>query len=103
MTNDFIIKNTVLEKYTGSASHVIIPEGITIENHLEEMLCDLIHAGHENIIQKMLDSGRLITRENIDFCIQTAIASQNHAVQLLLTNYKYQHFDFCNPADKLKL
>ena len=59
--------------------------------------------GDSKIIQKMLDSGKIITSEDIDSLIEDAIQCQKYEIQLMLMDYKYQHFDFHNPADKLKL
>ena len=55
------------------------------------------------MIEKLLNTGFFITKKNIDKFIQYANQKQKHEIQLLLTDYKYQHMDFKNPADKLKL
>ena len=32
-----------------------------------------------------------------------AIENKEHKIQIMLTNYKYEHFNFKDPANKLKL
>ncbi len=60
---------------------------------------------HENIevIQKILDSGNFITKRNIDKFIQYAIENQKHQVQILLIDYKYQHFEFKSIGERFIL
>ncbi len=53
--------------------------------------------------RKILETGRIFTRENIDQAIQYAIREQNYEKQILLLNYKYQHFSFADRGESLKL
>ena len=56
----------------------------------------------QKIVKEFIQE-EIFTQDNIDIYIQIAIENHLYELQLILTNYKYQHFDFQNPADKLKL
>jgi len=53
--------------------------------------------------RKILDTGKLFTENNIDDYIAYAFEIQDHQKQILLINYKYQHFDFTEIGENLKL
>ncbi|MBR1553911.1 MAG: leucine-rich repeat domain-containing protein [Oscillospiraceae bacterium] len=54
-------------------------------------------------LEKILNSGQVVTKRTIDKLIQYTIAHQNHQAQILLTDYKYQHFEFKSMKEKLYL
>ncbi len=54
-------------------------------------------------LKKILDSGEVVTKRRIDKLIQYTIENQKHQAQILLTDYKYQHFEFKSMGEKLKL
>lgn len=72
----------------------------------EYCLPQWIYAKQINLIQNVCKAG-LIPENEIDSLIETAIqAAQitgNYEIQILLTEYKHQHFPYSNPADKLRL
>ena len=74
-----------------------------IKANCRAFLFYLIEEKEQELFQKALNSGGFVTEKNIDTCIQFSIEKQSHQIQLMLTDYKYQHFDFQNPADKFKL
>ncbi len=80
-------------------------EGVSdyIKKNFSKMFRWLIENEKIEIIQKVLDSGMFITKRNIDNWIQYAIENQKHQVQLLLTDYKYQHFEFKPIKEKFRL
>ncbi len=53
----------------------------------------LIDENHSEMLEKLLNTGLFITKKNIDKFIQYANQNQKHEIQLLLTDYKYQHFE----------
>jgi len=53
--------------------------------------------------RKVLETGKIFTRDVIDQEIRYAIEQQEYEKQLLLTEYKYQHFGFQDIAGNLKL
>ncbi|MBE6876801.1 MAG: leucine-rich repeat domain-containing protein [Ruminococcus sp.] len=61
----------------------------------------LLKTGQEQAVIQSYE--KFISRKNIDRLIRVAIEQKAHELQLILTDYKYQHFKFQNPADKLKL
>ena len=71
-------------------------EGVSdyIKKNFPKMFRWLMDNQNLEIIQKILDSGNFITKRNIDKFIQYAIENQKHEIQILLTDYKYQHFEF---------
>ena len=75
----------------------------TIKANCRAFLFYLIEEKEQELFQKVLDFGGFVTEKNIDTCIQFSIDKQSHQIQLMLTDYKYQHFEFKTPADKFKL
>jgi len=74
-----------------------------LKKKFPDMFRYLIRKENIRCIQKILDSGGFITQRNIDKFIQYAIENQKTQVQILLINYKYQHFDFKQIGEELKL
>ncbi|MBE6875655.1 MAG: leucine-rich repeat domain-containing protein [Ruminococcus sp.] len=74
-----------------------------IKNQFFKMFYALTDMEEIEMIQKILDTELFVTKRNIDRLIQYAIEQEKYEIQLILTDYKYQHFGFQNPADKLKL
>ncbi len=52
-------------------------------------------------VQSILNSGTLITKDNIDLLIDQALKAQEFEIQIMLMHYKSQHFAF--DPDQLKL
>ena len=61
-----------------------------------------LHASPEQIMRLMQADG-ILTPDNIDICIETAIQYELHEVQLFLMNYKEEHFGFTAPEDRFRL
>ena len=62
----------------------------TMQEHLSEIFTYLLKKSKENkleIVQTMLDMC-LITKDNINDCIHTAIDNKAYEIQVMLTNYK---------------
>ncbi len=53
--------------------------------------------------RKVLETGKIFTENIIDNYIRYAIEHQYYEKQILLTEYKYQHFGFKEIGEKLKL
>ena len=83
------------------------PEDAKIYNYIirsfSKMFELLIDENNSELITKALYSQKFSFDKNIDKFIQYANQKQKHEIQLLLMDYKYQQFEFKNPADKLKL
>ena len=67
-------------------------------HHCTEAFSFLLET-HPEQIQQVLS--QCLTQENIDAFIREAIAQQNYEIQMIFTDYKYQHFDFL--SQKLEL
>ncbi len=63
----------------------------------------LIEENQYQILEKILYSGKFVNRKNMDEIIRCAIENHKYEIQMMLTDYKYQHFDFPDVSDKLKL
>ncbi|MBR1529672.1 MAG: leucine-rich repeat domain-containing protein [Oscillospiraceae bacterium] len=63
----------------------------------------LIAMNDREIVQKILDSEKFVTKRNIDKMIQYAIAQQNYQIQLLLTEYKQKKGWYQEIGKALKL
>ncbi|GEM_PF-1246599 len=61
----------------------------------------LLEAGQEQAVMQSLE--RFISRKNIDRLIQIAIEKKAYQLQMILTDYKYQHVRFRNIGENLKL
>lgn len=74
-----------------------------IREHFREMYEFPIDCGYTEIMKKILEQKDIVNQYNIDELIQYAIRRQKYEIQLMLTDYKYQHFEFSDISDKLKL
>ncbi|MBR1554559.1 MAG: leucine-rich repeat domain-containing protein [Oscillospiraceae bacterium] len=66
----------------------------------------LIKNSIQQTVERILQSEKFVCYleyELTDELIRYAIENQAYEIQLMLTDYKYQHFDFRNPAEYLKL
>ena len=59
-----------------------------IKEHFREMFRFLIDKENIKGIQKILASGDIVTKDNIDDAVEYAIDNQKHEIQLILTDYK---------------
>ena len=76
---------------------------VHIEKNFFSLLEWAVSQGNTEIIQKVLDSERLVTEQNIDDLILYAIENKKYEIQMLLTNYKNQKDWYQNIDQKLKL
>ncbi len=78
-----------------------------ITEHLDDILPFLIKNHNLEIIQKLLDSGKIITKNNIDKCIEYAIAhTQNGGspeIQMMLIHYKSEVLGYKDSSTAFKL
>ena len=65
-----------------------------IRRNLRGMFAALVPENQEELTRIILDSGLFVNKENIDMLISDAIDHQKIDVQLMLTDYKYQHIGF---------
>ncbi|MDO5148896.1 MAG: leucine-rich repeat protein [Oscillospiraceae bacterium] len=103
----FSLKNTeydidcVIDKIKAWCKFYSKPEEksifLYIEENLTEMFNFLIDLDNTEIIQKVLDTGKCITTENIDSFINYAITHNKLHVQVTLMNYKQQKNMYHNP------
>ncbi len=63
--------------------------------HFVEMLPFALHGtDHREFMQNLLNEGKLIAKENIDSLIRYFIDQKEYEIQVMLTDYKHQHFDY---------
>ncbi len=78
-----------------------------ITEHLDDILPFLIKNHNPEAIQKLLDSGKIIKKENIDKCIEYAIAhTQNGGspeIQMMLMHYKSEVLGYKDSSAVFKL
>jgi len=79
------------------------PDNDDARKFLQKNDKNLILYLEDQTFQKILDSGKIFDAQNIDDYIQYAIENQKYSRQMLLINYKYQHCDFRNIGEELKL
>ena len=79
------------------------PENPEFSAYLAEHFRIVLFVCNTELLKELLLSGKIFTKNNIDDSIQYANKIQNYEIQLLLTDYKYQHFQFQDISDKLKL
>jgi len=77
-----------------------------ISEKFSAMFPVLINMNNTEILRKILDSEKFITKKNIDDLIRYAIDQQKHQIQLMLMNYKqrknwYQNIDDIDKKFKL--
>ncbi|MBR1529667.1 MAG: leucine-rich repeat domain-containing protein [Oscillospiraceae bacterium] len=71
-------------------------------NHLLQNRELLFRVDYETF-RKILQTGKIFMKNIIDEAIAYAFAIQDHEKQILLLDYKYQHFDFKQIGENLKL
>ena len=64
------------------------PEDTKVVDYLKENMEMCIFIDNIEVLRKLLDSGKFVTKKNIDKLIQYAIDKQKHEAQVTLTNYK---------------
>ena len=70
--------------------------------YLNQRRRDIFYLDSETF-RSILETGKIFTENIIDNYIRYAIENQYYEKQILLTEYKYQHFGFQDITDKLKL
>ena len=78
------------------------PEQNQISQQLKEAITFLLCIDDEHF-KICLESGKVFEKNNIDSCIRYANQRQFYQKQILLMDYKYQHFDFNQTGENLKL
>ena len=73
-----------------------------IEEHFPAMFRFLIDESLSEFIQKILDSGNFITRDNIDAFIQYAIDKKAYEIQLTLMHYKAEKIGYDSAEEILR-
>ena len=68
--------------------------GRYIQKHFPEMISVLIQLNDDNLFRKLNEQFPDLIEYHIDTMILEANQQENYTLQLLLTNYKYQHYDF---------
>jgi len=88
----------------------LLKQAVYLRNPDDEKACAYLEKNSEILFRidpeyfkKFLNSGKVFTKENIDQAILKANQKQLYQHQILLTNYKYQHFDFDQAGENLKL
>ncbi len=74
-----------------------------LAEHFTEVLHLLIDHNQIAAIQRLLDASRFAERETIEEAIGYANARKRLELQVLLINYKNEHFGFSDPTSHLKL
>ena len=74
-----------------------------VKKNFSKMFPFLLDHDDAETVQKVLDSGKFLTKRNIDKFIQYAIDNKHVEIQLMLTNYKREKIGYSDPAKKLKL
>ena len=74
-----------------------------VKKNFSKMFPFLLDRDDAETVQKVLDSGKFLTKRNIDKFIQYAIDNKHVEIQLMLTNYKREKIGYSDPAKKLKL
>ena len=65
-------------------------EDVEILNYLREHRTDLLFLDSLDIFQRILDSGKIFTKDNIDEFIRYTAENQKHEFQIMLMNYKQE-------------
>ena len=80
-------------------------EGVSayIRKCFKKMFFYLMYYQDTETMRKLLDSGKFITKQNIDRYIQYAINYPNHEIQLMLMDYKQKNNWYQDINKKLKL
>ena len=65
-------------------------ESADVLNYLREHRTDLLFLDSLDIFQRILDSGKIFTKDNIDEFIRYTAENQKHEFQMMLMNYKQE-------------
>jgi len=100
-TDTYLIKDALdyMEYLKAFLEH---PEDQELCQKIKEHIPFLFHIDTEHF-KICLESGKIFDQEHINFFIRYANWKQLYEKQILLTNYKYQHFDFDQTGGNLKL
>jgi uncharacterized protein YxeA len=74
-----------------------------LKKHRSKVMAYLITKNDTETIEFLIQTGKYITKRNIDKLIQTAIDKNAHEIYILLLNYKNEHFGFADIEKRLKL
>ena len=74
-----------------------------IKKNFAKMFKFLIDRDDADTVQKVIGSGKFLTKNNIDKLIQYAIDNKHHEIQVMLMNYKAKEIGYSDPTKKLKL
>lgn len=91
----------LFQLYECNADPEHLPE--YLRKNFRTVFCWMIEKEDLKNIHKILETERFVSERNIDKFIQYAISHRKIQAQLLLTDYKYQHFDFRETGENLKL
>ena len=101
VTDTYLIENAL--EYTESLKAFLEhPEDQGLCQKIKEHMPFLFHIDTEHF-KICLESGKIFDQKHINFYIRYANWKQLYEKQILLTNYKYQHFDFDQTGGNLKL
>lgn len=110
-TKDFSMKLTTDIKYAAAVGFWLKTEDEAAEAFIKKSISRimpfLIENGNTDVIRKMLESGKFITKKNIDKCIALAIEhTQNGGspeIQTMLMHYKSETIGYKDPAAEFRL
>lgn len=74
-----------------------------IKKNFSNLFCYCIEEKKINTAKVLIDSGKFITKRNVQKWIQYTIDNQAHEVYLLLMDYKNQNLGYQDVSHKLKL
>lgn len=74
-----------------------------VKRNISRILPLLIRSDYTEAIRKMLDSGKFVTKKNIDKFITSAIEHGNIEIQTMLMHYKSDVLGYKDPAAQFKL
>lgn len=76
-----------------------------IEQYMLQTLPDIVRKCDDpaGILRKLLETGRFLTRQNMDALIEIAIQQEEYELQLMLTEYKRTHFGYEAAEDRFRL
>jgi len=74
-----------------------------LRKNFDELYPVLLKDGNAEILRVLLEHTELVTEQNIHLLIQKANTYESYALQMMLTDYQYQHFNFPDITKNLKL
>ena len=93
-----IIRNNPGKAYLLFTLYFSYPDGeelfIYLQEHFIELFNMLNNNQYADMAKKIFRPGQFLTENNIDKLIRQAIEQNAYDIQLLLTDYKYQHLNF---------